>query len=134
MNTLKVLFTGCTFSKEKLNELTEKELQELFLLGYNHDIGYESANNNLDHGIVGGEILKESNYKYWQEVYYHGNPSTKYESLYLTILNQADMQVDKYENDVGYEKRLEDIKSRYGDKSIEYVNAKELIKKLKGNY
>lgn len=64
MNTLKVLFTGCTFSKEKLNELTEKELQELFVLVYNHDIGYEFVDNNLDHGILGGEILKESNYKY----------------------------------------------------------------------
>ena len=106
-------------------------MQELFVLGYNHDIGYEFVDNNLDHEIVGGEILKESNYKYWQEVYYHGNPNTKYESLYLTILNQADMQIDKYGNDVGYEKRLEDIKSRYGDKSIEYTNARTIIEKIK---
>lgn len=115
----------------KNKELTEKELQELFVLGYNHDIGYEFVDNNLDHGIVGGEILKESNYKYWQEVYYHGNSNTKYESLYLTILNQADMQIDKYGNDVGYKKRLEDIKSRYGDKSIEYTNARTIIEKIK---
>lgn len=115
----------------KNKELTEKELQELFVLGYNHDIGYEFVDNNLDHGIVGGEILKESNYKYWQEVYYHGNPNTKYESLYLTILNQADMQIDKYGNDVAYKKRLEDIKSRYGDKSIEYTNARTIIEKIK---
>ena len=115
----------------KNKELTEKELQELFVLGYNHDIGYEFVDNNLDHGIVGGEILKESNYKYWQKVYYHGNPNTKYESLYLTILNQADMQIDKCGNDVGYEKRLEDIKSRYGDKSIEYTNARTIIEKIK---
>lgn len=44
----------------KNKELTEKELQELFVLGYNNDIGYEFVDNNLDHGIVGGEILKES--------------------------------------------------------------------------
>lgn len=115
----------------KNKKLIEKELQELFVLGYNHDIGYEFADNNLDHGIVGGEILKESNYKYWQEIYYHGNPSVKYESLYLTILNQADMQIDKYGNDVGYEKRLEDIKNRYGKKSIEYINARTIIEKLR---
>mgnify|MGYP003192071269 CR=1 FL=1 len=93
----------------KNKELTEKELQELFVLGYNHDIGYEFVDNNLD----------------------HGNPNTKYESLYLTILNQADMQIDKYGNDVGYKKRLEDIKSRYGDKSIEYTNARTIIEKIK---
>lgn len=115
----------------KTKGLTEKELQDLFILGYNHDIGYEFADNSLDHGIIGGEMLKDSNYKYWKEIYYHGNPNTDYKSLYLTILNQADMQVDKYGNDVGYEKRLEDIKSRYGEKSIEYINSRIIIEKFK---
>ena len=115
----------------KSKGLTEKELQDLFILGYNHDIGYEFADNSLDHGIVGGEMLKGNNYKYWKEVYYHGNPNTDYKSLYLTKLNQADMQVDKYGNDVGYEKRLEDIKSRYGEKSIEYINSRIIIEKFK---
>lgn len=41
------------------------------------------------------------------------------------------MQIDKYGNDVGYKKRLEDIKSRYGDKSIEYTNARTIIEKIK---
>lgn len=115
----------------KTKGLTEKELQDLFILGYNHDIGYEFADNSLDHGIIGEEMLKDSNYKYWKEIYYHGNPNTDYKSLYLTILNQADMQVDKYGNDVGYEKRLEDIKSRYGEKSIEYINSRIIIEKFK---
>ena len=90
-------------------------------------MGYEFADNNLDHGIVGGEILKESNYKYWKEVYYHGNPDTEYQSLYLSILNEADMQIDKYGNDVGYKKRLEDIKNRYGEESQQYINSKRII-------
>jgi hypothetical protein len=75
-------------------------------------------------------MLKESGYKYWEEVYYHGNPNTSYESLYLTILNMADMQIDKYGNDVGYTKRLEDIKSRYGEDSIPYQNCVKLINQL----
>lgn len=115
----------------KNKKLTEKELQELFVLGYNHDIGYEFSNNGINHNIIGGTILKNSGYKHWKGVYYHGEVNEKYNSLYLTILNKADMQIDKYGNDVGYDKRLQDIKNRYGEKSIVYINAEELIKKLK---
>ena len=111
-------------------KLTEEQQQELFTLGFVHDIGYEYPNDNYQHNVIGGEMLKESGYKYWEEVYYHGNPNTSYESLYLTILNMADMQIDKYGNDVGYTKRLEDIKSRYGEDSIPYQNCVKLINQL----
>ena len=114
--------------KEK--DLTESELKELFLLGYNHDIGYEFSDKGINHNIIGGEILKENGYKYWKEVYYHGEIDIEYESTYLDILNQADMQIDKYGNDVGYEKRLEDIKQRYGEESIVYKKVYELVKRL----
>lgn len=88
----------------KAYNLGDKELQELFLLGFNHDIGYEFSNNGLDYNVIGGNILKENGYKFWQEVYNHGNPNSNYSSLYLKILNMADMQIDKYGNDVGYKK------------------------------
>ena len=110
--------------------LNDKELQDLFVLGFNHDIGYEYG-NNLNHEHIGGEILKRNDYKYWKEVCYHGNINSQYSSLYLKILNKADMQIDKYGNDVGYTKRLEDIKNRYGENSITYKNAKILISKLR---
>lgn len=106
------------------------QLQELFVLGYNHDIGYRFTSDKSKHNIVGGEILKSANYKHWQEVYNHGNPSTNYSSIYLDILNQAAMQIDKYGNAVSYDERLEDIKQRYGNNSIQYINAKEIIKRL----
>ena len=44
------------------------------------------------------------------------------------------MQIDKYGNDVGYEKRLEDIKNRYGEESKTYCDSKHLIEKIRGNY
>ena len=112
----------------KKSNLSDQQLEELFLLGYLHDIGYQFDNNN--HNVIGGNILKKSNYKYWQEVYYHGIPNTKYQSTYLTILNTADMMIDKYGNDVGFEKRLEDIKSRYGEDSFIYQNCIKLIDEL----
>lgn len=42
----------------------------------------------------------------------------------------ADMQIDKYGNDVGYDRRLEDVKIRYGEKSDTYLNCFKLIDKL----
>lgn len=95
------------------------------MLGFNHDIGYEYSENGKNHNKIGGEILKSSGFKYWREVYYHGEITQEYSSQYLDILNCADMQIDKKGNDVGFEKRLEDIKNRYynTDKAIqvEYV-------------
>jgi len=112
--------------------LKESDLQDLFVLGYNHDIGYEFCTDNLKHNIIGGGILKNNGYKYWKEVYYHGNPDAEYKSLFLKILNMADMKIDKYGNDVGYEKRLEDIKSRYGKNSKPYICSSKIINSLKG--
>lgn len=40
-------------------------------------------------------------------------------------------QVDKYGNDVGYDKRLEDIKIRYSENSQTYLKCHKLINKLK---
>ena len=116
--------------KEK--SLSEIELQELFLLGYLHDIGYKFGTNEI-HNVIGGNLLKGSNYKYWQEVYYHGIPGSEYKSLYLDILNTADMMIDKYGNDVVFDKRLEDIKKRYGEDSIQYINCFKIINELKGD-
>lgn len=56
-------------------------MQKIFVLGLNYDIGYEFGNNS-NHNIIGGKLLKENNYQYWQEVYYHGQSECKYKSLY----------------------------------------------------
>ena len=113
--------------KEK--DLSEEQLKELFILGYNHDIGYQFGNNE-NHNMIGGNLLKECNYKYWKEVYYHGVPNSEYKSLYLDILNYADMSIDKYGNDVGFDKRLKDIKCRYGENSIQYINCVKIVNAL----
>ena len=112
--------------------LSEKEINDCFVIGLNHDIGYELGTNE-NHSVIGGNILKQSNYKYWREVYFHGETNIQYHSLYLDILNMSDMQIDKYGNDVGFIKRLEDIENRYGKESKQYINAEKLIKKLKEN-
>lgn len=114
--------------------LSEEEINDCFVIGLNHDIGYEFVTNKIEHNKIGGEILKRNKYKYWKEIYFHGEIDIAYESIYLDILNQADMQIDKYGNDVGYEKRLEDIKSRYGETSEVYKKCVKLIEKIKNNF
>ena len=115
----------------KSMNLTEKEIEDCFIIGYNHDIGYEFTENGIGHNVVGGLILKDNGFKYWKEIYYHGEVNIDYTSLFLEILNKADMQIDKYGNDVGYDKRLEDIKIRYGENSQVYIQCQNLINKLK---
>lgn len=118
---------------KKMN-LNITELNELFILGLNHDIGYQFTINHQIHNQVGGEALKKSNYKYWKEIYYHGETNIEYESLYLDILNLSDMQIDKHGNDVGFNKRLLDIKNRYGESSQVYDKCSKLIEILKNKY
>ena len=113
----------------KKKNLSEEQLEELFVLGLNHDIGYQFGNSE-NHNEIGAEILKNCGYKYWKEVLNHGKIDNIYNSLYLDILNEADMKIDKYGNDVGYDKRLEDIENRYRAESKVYKNAKTLIEKL----
>ena len=118
---------------KKLN-LNEEEIKNCFIIGYNHDVGYEFTINGINHNIIGGELLKNSNFKYWREIYYHGEINNEYHSIYLDILNQADMHIDKYGNDVGYDKRLEDVLNRYGEDSEVYKKCYMLVKNIKNKF
>lgn len=130
LHSLGVAKKMVAIGKEK--GLTETELIDLFTLGINHDIGYEFGDGS-HHQENGGLVLKRNGYRYWQEVYYHGLVQTEYSSLFLDILNQADMQIDKYGNDIAYAGRLEDIKSRYGENSKVYKTCVELVNFIKKN-
>ena len=57
--------------------------------------------------------------------------TNEYSSKFLDILNCADMQIDKFGNDVGFDARLNDIKSRYGEDSIVYKRCLEMVKYFK---
>ena len=112
-------------------DLSKEDIMNCFLIGLNHDIGYEFTPNGINHNKIGGQLLRDNGFKYWQEVYYHGDIDCTYDSIFLDILNKADMQIDKYGNDVGYDRRIEDIKKRYGEKSIIYKNCVILIESLR---
>lgn len=111
-----------TYSKE--------ELDELFVMGYLHDIGYQFANDPDSHAQAGGEVLKRLGVKYWHEVANHGNPYSSFSSRELDLLNAADMSTSPQGESVSFAERLADIGARYGTDSTRYVNANLLIKQL----
>lgn len=115
---------------EQIGARDQESLQDIFLLGYLHDVGYEFADNQSDHARVGGEILRRNGYPYWQEVYYHGDPDADYSSQLLDILNTADMTTSPNGEYVTLDKRLEDIAGRYGSDSSQYIKARELAEQL----
>jgi len=125
---LKHIVEVAKLMKEKA-EIVGLDKEEMFTLGILHDIGYEFGENN-DHNFVGFEILDKQNYKYANEVLYHGKPNSKYQSLALDLLNFADMHIDKSGEYVSYEQRLEDIKIRRGESSLAYINSQKIIKEL----
>ncbi len=45
----------------KVLGLSEEEINDCFVIGLNHDIGYEFVTNKIEHNKIGGEILKEIN-------------------------------------------------------------------------
>ena len=111
------------------NNFDEKYCEEMFSLGMLHDIGYEFS-EHADHNFVGGELLKRQNYKYYNEVMFHGVPDSTYSSKELDILNFADMHIDGKGNFVSFDERLDDIKNRRGEKSDAFINSKKIIDNL----
>ena len=109
---------------------SEEDLQNLFVLGYLHDIGYEFAVDPDKHAPVGGEVLKRLGFVYWAEVANHGNPASAYSSAELDLLNSADMHTSPTGEYVTYAERLQDIADRYGEDSPRYQNARTIIANL----
>lgn len=128
-NRIKHIFAVARLMSDNAEKLGLNK-EEMFTLGLLHDIGYEFGGSE-EHHTIGGEILKNQNYKYYKEVLYHGKPDCDFSSAALDLLNFADMSVNKLGEVVGFEKRLEDIKTRRGENSPHYQNSKAIIDDLK---
>jgi predicted hydrolase (HD superfamily) len=89
-------------------------LNDAFILGMLHDIGYEFSTIQEEHAHEGGLVLKEQGYKYWQEVYYHGVLQHEYDPPMLRLLDHADMITGPAGENRTIQERIEDIAKRYG--------------------
>lgn len=106
--------------------------EDMFYLGLLHDVAYEFVDSQEDHEHRGGEILRDNGYRYWKEVYYHGNPDVDYYSRALDLLNYVDLTTGLNGEDVSIEERLSDIERRYGADSPQLVKAIQLADSIKG--
>lgn len=117
--------------KELATTKPEKYLvnpEDAFILGIVHDIGYEFSKEQREHANIGGLVLKAQNYKYWQEVFYHGILQEEYDSPMLNLLNYVDMITGPTGEYVTIEERIYDIGKRYGKGSLQEKEAIELAK------
>ena len=89
--------------------------EEMYALGFIHDIGYNRIDESEHHGFKGAAMLP--GYRYSGEVLYHGDASQRFYSEYIKILNFADMHVLSDGSIVSMSTRLDDIRERYGTKS-----------------
>lgn len=105
----------------------------MFLLGLLHDFGYEFAQNNIGHAVIGGNILKRSGYKYWQEVAEHGDETIVNMSDELFILNCAGMTTGPKGEDFVFAERLEEIAARFGKDSLLYKKSVIVVENLESD-
>ena len=70
----------------------EDKKEEMYVLGFLHDIGYLYSTDH--HSKSGANLLKLVGYKYWKEIKYHGTPNPTYMSHELNELNRANLCVN----------------------------------------
>lgn len=110
-------------SKYELNS------DEMYTLGLLHDVGY--LYGSFGHGINGANLLEADGYIFSSEIRYHGKYQQEYSSPALSLLNEADMQINSYGEFVGYDARLKEIGERYGFDSKNYEYSSKLINQLR---
>jgi len=123
------------FRIAKLLSKDEQFHKKMFVIGFNHDIGYEFTPTNAKHthNAIGGDMIEKtlgftfSNdaISFVNAVKYHGNPETpeKYRTLEWYIINLADMTINSRGEKVTMKKRVEDILKRQGENSLAYQHS-----------
>lgn len=99
--------------------------RRMFMVGWNHDVGYEFVTDTREHPKVSEEMLCSlgvQDKKVMHAIRTHGHVSEVH-SIEYYILNQADLTVDSQGNKVDVVTRLRDIEKRYGCLSEQAKNA-----------
>lgn len=125
MHMLGVARRASELGKE-IFEWDDKKCEEIFIMGLLHDVAYEFVCCQTEHEEYGGKLLARMGFKYWKEIYQHGTAITSFSSPELIVLNIADMQTSKDGMLITMDKRLEDIRRRYGVDSPQYCAADQL--------
>ena len=118
---------------ERLRPNDKEFAEDMFLLGFVHDVGYEFSDGGKFHSKIGGEILCRNAYRYADAVTKHSYLTDGELPDELYFLYCADMMVDTKGIECTLEERVEDIKKRYGSDSIPYKDSLVKIETLKSD-
>ena len=116
----------------KLQTMTESyggDGQSAWLLGILHDVGHEFSDPS-NHAEVGGMLLEREGFRFWREVYYHGQPDPSYQSTELDMLNYADMTTGPNGENMTFAERLADIERRYRADSSQAEDFRKLMGRM----
>ena len=98
---------------------------KMFMIGWNHDVGYEFSKKQSEHPDISLEMVIQLT-EGWTDacgaIEQHGR-YTENKTPEWKILNMADMLIDSKGNEVTVEQRLDDIRNRYGEYSDQYLTA-----------
>lgn len=129
MHSLQVGRTTYLLSRDLFN-WDEQKCRQMFVLGLVHDCGYEFSLDQTEHPSIGADILSECDYRFSEEIRWHGIASSPYESDELLVLNIADLLTDKTGRTILLSERLGDIKERYGGSSTQYREVCQLVSEI----
>ena len=113
------------------------DAEEMYVLGLLHDIGYIYGAEN--HGKTGSILMQKLGYNDSEYINWHDILPEDYKSMThskelpnkLRLLLTADLSVNSKGEDIGFDGRLEDIKTRYGEGSPQFKNVATTIAYLK---
>ena len=117
--------------------LFDLDKEQMYVIGLLHDIGcVNGKDRHEDYGfnLLKGLDLPENKVRC---ISWHGNTPETYKNMFdcsgdeipkdLVLLWMADMSVDSEGNEVGFEKRLEDVERRYGSASQAFVTCNSVV-------
>lgn len=99
--------------------------RKMFMIGFNHDVGYEFSTKQSEHADVSADMLSQiinCDNECCHAIKKHGK-YTANKTIEWRILNMSDMLVDSKGKEVNVMERLDDIKKRYGQYSDQYLTA-----------
>jgi len=103
-------------AKEKYH-LEEADCRKAYLYGYLHDVGYAFAEDASKHLQTGYDLVLNGLGVAITEIKDHGNPNAE-QTLFLRIVNEADMTVGSSGDPVTVMERLLDNQKRHNMKTI----------------
>lgn len=122
------------YNLAKLQGCDEDFCERMFMAGWCHDVGYEFLDTPEGHSKKSADLVQSAfgcdNNLIIEAIRNHGEVPIENLSIELKFLILADLTTDSHGNEVPVDKRLEEIRERYGVDSTQYIKAHRTAKVL----